>query len=258
MANLHKFGCKFDLPDERDLQINTSKLCAVTHLPDQIDLRKTGNISSVYDQGQIGSCLYNASATALDFVRKKTNRNFMRPSRLFAYYNGRLMEGTTNQDCGTQTRTAIKSLAKFGAPYEALWPYDISKVTLRPPLHTYNSAKDDLVVEYRRLETSPGQVLQVLATGYPVIFGFMVYTRFESSNMSIVGMLDVPGSDEILQGGHGVLAVGYDNLHKQVLVQNSYGKDWGLGGYFWISYDYLADPNLTSDFWVISEVGKDN
>ena len=34
--------------------------------------------------------------------------------------------------------------------------------------------------------------------------------------------------------GHSVLAIGYDENRQQVLVQNSWGKEWGGIGTFWM------------------------
>jgi C1A family cysteine protease len=249
-----KYGCNIDIVDNRDYLVDKNQLCGASRLPDQVDLRKSGNLNSVYDQGQLGSCLYNASATALDFVRHKSGKNFMRPSRMFAYYNGRGLEGTIAQDCGTQTRTAIKSFAQFGAPFEALWPYEEKLLTQTPPLHTYNSAKDDLFIKYTRVENNISQVSQVLASGYPIIFGFTVYTYFETELMETIGILNLPKSDESIISGHGVLAIGYDSTTKRVLVQNSYGTSWGLGGYFWVDYGYFGSSSLVSDLWVVTEV----
>jgi C1A family cysteine protease len=51
-----------------------------------------------------------------------------------------------------------------------------------------------------------------------------------------------------------VVLVGYDDVKKAFKVRNSWGKSWGLGGYFWIDYDYVADTTLCSDFWVVNSV----
>jgi len=50
---------------------------------------------------------------------------------------------------------------------------------------------------------------------------------------------------------HAVLVVGYDESQQRFLVRNSWGKQWGMGGYFTMPYAYLLDSNLSDDFWTI-------
>ena len=68
------------------------------------------------DQGQIGSCTANAIAAAIEFdQRKQQLPQPFTPSRLFIYYNERLMEGSVASDSGAQIRDGIKSVAFEGA-----------------------------------------------------------------------------------------------------------------------------------------------
>ena len=94
-------------------------------MPPAVDLRT--QCPPVYDQGQLGSCTANGIAGAIEFDRKKQDLPDFVPSRLFIYYNERVMEGTVAQDAGAQIRDGIKSVAKLGAPPETDWPYDIEK-----------------------------------------------------------------------------------------------------------------------------------
>jgi hypothetical protein len=38
---------------------------------------------------------------------------------------------------------------------------------------------------------------------------------------------------------------------KRVLVRNSWGPAWGKKGYFTMPYDYVANRDLSDDFWTI-------
>jgi len=91
-----------------------------------------------------------------------------------------------------------------------------------------------------------------LADGFPFVFGFTVYEAFESAAVEKSGVLNMPGPNEKVKGGHAVMAVGYDDGQKRFIIRNSWDTDWGMKGYFTMPYDYL-DPakNLADDFWTI-------
>ena len=63
--------------------------------------------------------------------------------------------------------------------------------------------------------------------------------------------MDLPKPSEKQLGGHAVMAVGYDESTKRVLVRNSWGADWGIKGYFTIPYDYISNGNLADDLWTL-------
>ena len=61
----------------------------------------------------------------------------------------------------------------------------------------------------------------------------------------------LPGPAEAPQGGHAVMAVGYDYAAQRFVVRNSWGAGWGMRGYFTLPYAYLLQPGLTADLWAI-------
>ena len=64
----------------------------------------------------------------------------------------------------------------------------------------------------------------------------------------------MPQSNEAFLGGHAVMAVGYDEAKQWFIVRNSWGKNWGMNGYFTMPYPYLLQRSLSSDFWTIRRV----
>lgn len=108
---------------------------------------------------------------------------------------------------------------------------------------------------YQSLDQNLADMKGCLAEGYPFVFGFTVYPSFESPDVASSGMMPMPGGDEKAIGGHAVLAVGYDDTKNMFIVRNSWGTDWGLGGYFYMPYAYLLDDNLADDLWTIRVVG---
>jgi C1A family cysteine protease len=173
------------------------------------------------------------------------------PSRLFIYYNERVIEGTVKSDSGAQIRDGIKVVTKEGDCPETEWPYVITKFTNKPTAQCYKDALKYKAVQYQRVAQNVNQMKGCLASGYPFVYGFTVYESFESKNVAKTGVVPMPASGEKILGGHCVLAVGYDDSQQRFLARNSWGTDWGLQGYFTVPYAYLTDPNLSSDFWTI-------
>ena len=176
------------------------------------------------------------------------------PSRLFIYYNERVMEGTVSQDSGAQIRDGVKSVATLGAPPETDWPYDIAKFAQKPPPKAYSDAKQDLVTAYSRVTQDLLQMQGCLADGYPFVFGFTVYESFESDAVAQTGVVPMPASGEKVVGGHCVVAVGYDDSQRRFIIRNSWGTGWGMKGYCTMPYEYLLNSHLANDFWTIRSV----
>src|SRR5205807_2007395 len=100
-----------DLPDQRDFSYSIIKP-RIAKLPSKVDLRS--KCSPIENQGDIGACTAHALVGALEFLEIKDGCKFVDLSRLFVYYNERVIEGTANQDSGAFLRDGIKSLAKQG------------------------------------------------------------------------------------------------------------------------------------------------
>ena len=245
------YGWNPDLPDHRDF-LYAAPAPFQANVPDSVDLRP--QCPPVYDQGQLGSCTANAIAGAIEFDQKKQSQSEFTPSRLFIYYNERVMENTVASDAGAQIRDGIKSVGTLGAPAETDWPYDITKFEQKPPEGAFTDAKQHLVVLYQRLIQELGTLKGCLASGYPFVFGFTCYESFEGPDVAKTGILSMPKSAEKVVGGHAVCCVGYDDPAQQFLVRNSWGDQWGLQGYFKMPYSYLLNQRLASDLWTIRSV----
>ncbi len=221
-------------------------------LPPSADLRP--ECPPLYDQGDLGSCTANAIGAAIEFDQMKQKLATSTPSRLFIYYNERVIEGTVDMDCGAQIRDGIKTIASDGACPETMWPYVEESFADRPTAQCYQYAKLHPAVQYARVTQDAVQLKACLAAGYPFVFGFTVYESFEGDDVAKSGIVPMPSDTEAEVGGHAVMAVGYDDSTQRFLTRNSWGVEWGLGGYFTIPYAYLTDSNLADDFWVIRVV----
>jgi C1A family cysteine protease len=245
---VQRYGWVPDLPDHRD-HYYAAPLVNLGTLPAKMDLRP--KCPPVYDQGNLGSCTANAIAGAIEFELIKEHKRDFVPSRLFIYYNERVIEHTVDSDSGAMIRDGIKSVHKQGDAPETEWPYIIAKFADKPPANVYKDAKKYKVVHYQRVVRSVTQMKGCLASGYPFVFGFTVYESFESPEVAKTGQVNMPSLNEQVLGGHAVLAVGYDDSQQRFIVRNSWSSDWGLDGYFTMPYAYLTDPDLSDDFWTI-------
>jgi C1A family cysteine protease len=253
-----RYGWVRDLPDHRD-HFYAAPPSALTTLPSRVDLRPL--FPAVYDQGLIGSCTANAIAGVHEFDQMKQGLRTpspFTPSRLFIYYNERAIEGTVDSDSGAQLRDGIKAIARQGVCREdSTWPYDgdpfpgNGRLALKPSDDAYAEAIGHTAVQYQRVPQILTQLKGCLASGYPFLFGFTVYSSFESQSVTMSGQVPMPQPGEQSLGGHAVVAAGYDDYQQCFIVRNSWGASWGLQGYCMMPYLYLTDASLSSDFWTV-------
>jgi C1A family cysteine protease len=246
-----RYGWRPDTPDMRD---HLLAVAPAKTLPESASLRS--QMPPVYDQGDLGSCTANSIGAILELnERLQKETDAATPSRLFIYYNERLMEGTVSEDSGAEIRDGIKSVAQLGAPPETSWPYDASQFATKPSTKAYNEAKNHQVLRYARVAQDTIPIQTVLAGGEAISFGFTVYTSFESK-VGADGIVPMPQPDEKVLGGHAVVAIGYKPIDGQLYFEcrNSWGPDWGDEGHFWMPAAYVTSSSLASDFWVVDQV----
>jgi len=239
------YGWRRDIPDNRDFLYQIPEKLK-TAIPSRVDLRQY--CSPVEDQGEIGSCTANAIAAAVEYHQIRFKGTYEDISRLFVYYNERILEGTVASDSGATLRDGIKALEKWGVCAEKSWPYKVSKFRTKPSCTCYKKAKKHLLKKYMRLITV-SQMKACLASGFPFVFGISVFESFECDETALTGIVLMPGPNEKNLGGHAVCAVGYDEEKKWFIVRNSWGTGWGDKGYFYLPYEYVE--KLADDFWTI-------
>lgn len=256
----YALGWMPDLPDRRDY-VYSAPARTLRRLPRQVDLRDRFP-KAPYDQGQVGSCTANAIAAAIELERAKDGwePGFL-PSRLFIYYNERVLEHTVNADAGATLRDGIKTVHRQGACPEEEWSYDgrlpadqggpNTKVFERPTILAYQIASRYRVTGYLRVLQNLRQMKGCLAAGYPFVLGFVCYDSLLDAQTEETGDIRMPSEDDGVIGGHAVLAVGYDEERRVFRIRNSWGVGWGADGHGTLPYDYLLNPQLSQDFWTV-------
>ena len=250
--SIPKYHWRRDKPDSRDHLFTA----VAPSLPASIDLRSYA--SAIEDQGQLGSCTGNAIAGAIELIDRKSSKR-LDVSRLFIYYEERVLEGTVNEDAGAYIRDGIKVVNKKGAPLESLWPYIENKVLVKPVQLAYTNALTRRALNYQRC-LNFNAVRSAIAAGYPVVIGFTVYDSFEQGTWWLpngTGLMPYPNTNiESILGGHAVCLVGYNDNTRTFIARNSWGTSWGKSGYFYMPYQVIQDTNMSDDFWIITSISN--
>jgi C1A family cysteine protease len=253
MSKSYGYGWKPSLPDARNWQHRF----AGAPIAPSVDLRDTGHLPEVWDQGELGSCTAHGAGAAysFDLAVQGSGTNFI-PSRLFVYYNTRVIEDTVSYDSGATIADAIKSINRYGCPPESDWPYIIAKFTRKPPQEAFVNGELRQALKYAVVRQTANDMKACLTAGTPIVVGFTVYESFESDEVAETGDVPLPGPTEQVLGGHCVLVVGYTKRNgKDVWIcRNSWGTEWGDNGYFYFPEAYLLNSELADDFWTVQQV----
>jgi papain like protease len=195
------------------------------------DLR--GEFDGVRDQGTRPTCLAfavsDAHATLLPAFR------FLSVDYLYYHAVRRMPDQAPHK--GITSDTAVEALVNDGQPLETDWPYQ-----LKPPLTLSALAPPAGCHVFRGalsfVERSFDEIRKVLDNGIPVVLCFRISESFYLPN--IEGIIEVKNPDPET-GRHAVIAVGHGTTDKEscVLVRNSWGATWGIGGHAFLERSYL-------------------
>jgi C1A family cysteine protease len=240
----HAFGWIKDPEDARDFGYPLRGL-----LPVKIDLRKY--CSPVEDQLELGACTGFSIADGLrELMMIQGGKQHVDLSPLFLYYQERVLQNTVPYDSGATLRDGLKVLNKMGCAPEVDMPYNPARFTRAPSSKAKKDALNYKIASYHRILTNEG-IKAALASGNGVVMGFEVYESFERIGSN--GVMPMPKKGEALLGGHAVFVCGYVNKWGWKgggywIIKNSWSKDWGDRGYFYMPFAYTTTYTDT-DMW---------
>ncbi len=250
------------------LSLDTSKRTKTrkASAPTKVDLSKW--CSPIEDQGEIGSCTAHAGVGLYEYFERRAFGKHTDASRLFLYKTTRNLLRWKADD-GAYLRTTMAAMALFGLVPEKYHPYKEENFNDEPTPFMYSYAQNFQALLYYRLDTDGvrGQPLldkikDHLRNGLPMIFGFTCFTSLDQADD---GKIPFPDRNEEVDGGHAVMAVGYDDSLKisnpnnpalttigAIKIRNSWGEEWGDKGYGWLPYDYVL-KHIADDWWTMTK-----
>ena len=211
-----------------------------------VDLRAL--MAPVRDQGQRGTCLAFA-VTAAHEVERSGGSTPDDLSEEALYWGCKRADG--NWTSGTAFASASTALDRWGQPLEVEWPYNPKQaddVACSPPKRPGGTGwfRSGL----RRISVALADVRTVLDGGIPVLLGLTVFDTFYRPDAD--GHIADPPSGSSARGRHAVVVVGHQT--DELLIRNSWGNTWALGGYAWIGDGYIGAH--AEDAWIIDAAAQ--
>lgn len=227
-------------------------------------------VTGIPDQGRVGACTSYSATTAMEFVRKRDGLGTLNLSERFLYEGNLLWDrgihdlskATTQdyiqlQDVGSFTSTSIGVLCTSGICTLQLAPVNNQDFsTFQRPLtqEQLNNAKNHMTLQttVKSLNNDLNTIKSAIANKYPVIFGVPIYSSAFTQRVQSTGKIPMPGPKDVLQGGHALCMVGYDDRTQLFKFANSWSTSWGERGFGYFPYDYIT--KFVIEPWAIKDV----
>lgn len=220
-------------------QVCTAANPPTERLPRAFDLRSCpGDYTTpVKDQGECGSCTSFAVAAALEgtaaYTRRVPGLNLdLSEAHLFFGYEA---QRPGEEKGGAWPDEVFGDCAASGVTFEDYWPYREDGSGSLNPNWPNRVAYAERIVDLTR---DPAAIKHHLYGYGPVATCMVIYDDFFHYTGGVYRR-----TTEQSSGGHAVALIGWDDEQGCWIAKNSWGTNWGEGGFFRIAYGeaYLED-----------------
>jgi len=217
-------------------------------LPMTFDLSEL--LPPVDSQGSMGSCVSWAISYYMKSMQEHIETGIL--TRLSpAYTYNQISQGVCG---GTALVETLEILKEKGVSSWSSFPYTDTDCTTQPDDAHHEDAVINKIADYKGLsgENMVNEIKTLITQQTPIIIAVSLSDQF--------GRIDDFGGaayrphivDYAKTSCHAMLVVGYDNLQNAFKVVNSWGTDWGNGGFVWIDYKAFENVDTTAAFRVIN------
>ncbi len=201
----------------------------------------------ILDQGQEGACTGFGLAAVANYLlstRRRARDRTLVSARMFYEMAKRYDEWPGEDYDGSSARGAMKGWHKHGVCTEEDWPYAEQTDDREATPERLTAARQRPLGAYYRVNHKDLVAMHCAITEAGILYATgLVHEGW--SRLRRDGSIPWEGAEEI-QGGHAFAIVAYDR--EGLWIQNSWGPDWGRGGFARIGYaDWLEN---SMDVWV--------
>lgn len=219
-----------------------------TSLPKSYSLKKY--CPTPKDQGSYSTCVGWATAyagrTIIEAKQRKLNNQGLIDAETFSgafIYKKIATSGDYTCRYGTYIHEALSTMQTEGVPkYKDFNPICPASTTVSSLVS--QNAKKYKIKDYNRLFGSTDSysykiqsIKKSISQGNPIVIGMKTPTSFYTAKNTWKPTESPYGK----YGGHAMCVIGYDDTKQAVEVMNSWGADWGNGGFIWIGYKDFAN-----------------